>query len=349
MLEMFLRQTYCQNTVSSYLTALGIFLGYALVIYLAKILVIRRLKVWADKTETTFDDFIILHIDKTLIPLLLFGALTLSIKNLIINAAAARAVSVAGMILMVAMGLKFAMSLVDYGLTVSWKKNGDGEARRQSLKGIVIAAKVILSGIALILLMDNMGIKISALVAGLGIGGVAVAFASQAVLGDLFSFFVILFDRPFEIGDFIVVDNLMGTVEHVGIKTTRLRSIGGEQLIFSNTTLTNARVQNFKRMAQRRVVFTLGVTYQTPSQQMKEIPENIKKIITGIKGTNFDRAHFTSYGDSALMFEVVYYVLTSDYNRYMDIQQEINLKIKEEFEQRKIEFAYPTQTLFISK
>jgi small-conductance mechanosensitive channel len=197
--------------------------------------------------------------------------------------------------------------------------------------------------------MDNLGFEISAVIAGLGIGGIAVALAAQAVLGDLFSYFSILFDKPFELGDFVIVDGHMGTIEHIGIKTTRIRSLGGEQLIFSNTDLTGSRLRNYKRMEQRRIVFKLGVTYQTPIEKLKGIPSVIKNIITNIEETRFDRAHFSGFGDFSLDFEVVYHVLTGDYNRYMDTQQDINLQIAEEFERQGIEFAYPTQTLFLEK
>jgi small-conductance mechanosensitive channel len=186
-------------------------------------------------------------------------------------------------------------------------------------------------------------------VAGLGIGGIAVALAAQAVLGDLFSYFSILMDRPFELGDFIIIDDYMGTIEHIGIKTTRIRSLGGEQLVFSNTDLTGSRIRNYKRMEQRRIVFRIGVVYQTPVEKLKEIPGIIKGIMDAIPEARTDRAHFASYGDSSLDFEIVYYVLTGDYNKYMDIQQEINLSLAEEFERRGIEFAYPTRTLFIEK
>jgi small-conductance mechanosensitive channel len=186
-------------------------------------------------------------------------------------------------------------------------------------------------------------------VAGLGIGGIAVALAAQAILGDLFSYFVIFFDRPFEIGDFIIIGDFMGSIEHIGIKTTRIRSLGGEQLVFSNTDLTNSRIRNYKRMEKRRVVFKLGIVYQTTTSQVKEVPGIIKTAIENVQDTVFDRAHFATYGDFSLDFEVVYYVLSGDYNKYMDIQQDINFEIKEEFEKRGIEFAYPTQTLFLEK
>lgn len=338
-----------QNTVGEYLFSIVALLILIIIIYGIRIIVMNRLEKWASSTKITIDDFIIEHAKKTLTPLLIFGSFILSIQTLVIAPEITKIIYVLGIVLLITMSLKFVMSLLDYLIAVYFKKNNTNETRKRSLKWVAIAIKIVIAGIALIILLDNMGIKISALVAGLGIGGIAVAFASQAILGDLFSFFVILFDRPFEIGDFIIVDDLMGTVENVGIKTTRVRSLGGEELIFANTTLTNARVRNYKRMAQRRIVFKFGITYQTSLENVREVPELLKKIISSEAEVRFDRAHFASYGDFALIYEVVYNVLNSDYNRYMDIQQSINFKIKEEFEKRKIDFAYPTQTLFINK
>ena len=221
----------------------------------------------------------------------------------------------------------------------------------------VVAAMDILSFVirlaiwafVLLLILDNLGINITALVAGLGVGGIAVALAAQNILGDLFAYFTIMFDRPYEIGDFVIVGEYMGVVNQLGMKTTRIGSLGGEQIIMSNKDLTDSRVRNYKRMEKRRVLFRLGVTYQTSYEKLKEIPGIIRGIIEGIEDTVFDRAHFASYGDFSLVFEVVYYVAGNDYNKYMDIQQGINLGIHEEFEKRNIEFAYPTQTLFLEK
>ena len=159
----------------------------------------------------------------------------------------------------------------------------------------------------------------------------------------------IMFDRPFELGDFIIVGEYMGVVDHLGIKTTRIRSLGGEQIVMSNKDLTDSRVRNYKRMERRRVVFRLGVTYQTPYGSLRDIPGIIAAVIQEIEDTAFDRAHFFSYGDFSLLFEVVYYVLGNDYTKYMDIQQRINLRIHEEFEKRKVEFAYPTQTVYLNR
>jgi small-conductance mechanosensitive channel len=154
-------------------------------------------------------------------------------------------------------------------------------------------------------------------------------------------------DQPFAVGDFIIVDDLMGTVERVGIKTTRIRSLWGEQLVFSNSNLLNARIRNYQRMRERRIVFTIGSTYQTPADQVRAIPGLIREAIEAAPLTRFDRAHFREFGDSALLFEAVYYVLDPDYNKYMDTQQQINLGLLDRFADRGIDFAYPTQTVFL--
>ena len=197
-------------------------------------------------------------------------------------------------------------------------------------------------------IFDNLGVNITAFVASLGIGGVAVALAAQSVLGDGFSSFAIFMDKPFQVGDFIIVGDLLGTVEHVGFKTTRIRSLGGEQLIFSNSDLTSSRIKNYKRMQERRVVFSLGVIYQTPVEKVKAIPPMIKRVVEDHPHARFDRAHFKSFGDFALIYEVVYYVLRPDYNTYMDLQQSMNFRLIEEFQKAGIEFAYPTQQLYVT-
>ena len=190
-------------------------------------------------------------------------------------------------------------------------------------------------------------------------GGIAIALAAQNILGDLFASLSIVLDKPFVVGDFLIIGDFLGSVEKVGIKTTRLRSLSGEQLVFSNNDLLNSRIRNYGRMYERRVVFSLGVTYQTPSEKLKRIPdivrkaveaqENVREAVETQEDVRFDRAHFQKYGDFALIFEIVYYVLSADYAQYMDVQQAINLRIYEDFEENEIEFAYPTQTVYVSK
>jgi MscS family membrane protein len=185
-------------------------------------------------------------------------------------------------------------------------------------------------------------------VAGLGIGGIAVALALQNVLSDLFASLSIVLDKPFVVGDFVGVGEFLGTVEYVGLKTTRLRSLSGEQIVFSNSDLLGSRLRNYKRLRERRAVFQIGVTYDTPEPKLRAIPKLLRSIVEAQQNTRFDRAHFRTYGPYSLDFEVVYFVLVSDYNDYMDIQQAINFEVFTRFQTEGIEFAFPTQTLFVT-
>jgi small-conductance mechanosensitive channel len=341
--------TFLQNRILDYLIFLAALLVGILLVRIIKSIILSRLRAWAEKTATTIDDFLIGIFEKTLLPLAYFGVFYLATRSLTLNPTLSKIIDVFGVVLLTIFGIRFLVTIIKYALETYWLKKEKDETKERTIKGILKVIKVIIWGIGITFLLDNLGFKISTVIAGLGIGGVAVALAAQAILGDLFSYFSILFDRPFEVDDFIILDDYLGTIEHIGIKTTRVRSLGGEQLVFSNADLTNSRLRNYKRMAKRRVVFKLGVTYQTTLEQVKEIPTIIKNIIQNITDTVFDRAHFSSYGDFSLIFETVYYVMSRDYNKYMDIQQEINFAIKEEFEKRGIEFAYPTQTLFLEK
>jgi small-conductance mechanosensitive channel len=226
-----------------------------------------------------------------------------------------------------------------------------GQADEKALLGsmaiIGLVARTVIWSLVLLLTLDNLGVDITALVAGLGIGGVAVALAVQNVLGDLFASLSIALDRPFVIGDFLAVGDFLGSVEYIGIKSTRLRSLSGEQIVVANADLLGSRIRNYGRMAQRRIAFTLNITYETAADVLEQIPQLIRRIVEAQKDARFDRSHFASYGAHSLDFETVYYVLSADYNRYMDVQQSINLAIYREFERRGIEFAYPTQKLYV--
>jgi len=226
------------------------------------------------------------------------------------------------------------------------KESPDGVAAMDILS---FMARVTIWSIILLAALDNLGVNITTMIAGLGVGGIAVALAAQNILGDLFASLSIVLDKPFVVGDFLSIGDFLGSVERVGIKTTRLRSLSGEQLVFSNNDLLGSRIRNYGRMFERRVVFSLGVTYQTPADMLKAIPDILREAVESQEKVRFDRAHFQKYGDFALIFEVVYYVLSADYNEYMDIQQAINLKIYEDFDAKGIEFAYPTQTLYLNQ
>ena len=344
-----LRYSIFDNSVLDYLTSLGIFFVGMVVVYIFKKYVLRRLKVWARTTETSIDDLLINTIEKSIVPAVYLGILYLSLHTLKLSPAFDRGLQITAIVLITILAVRAITAAVNYGLQAGLKESHDPERREKQLKGIRALINIVIWSIAVISLLDNLGVKISAAVAGLGIGGIAVALAAQAVLGDLFSYFVIFFDKPFEIGDFIVVEDKMGVVEYVGIKTTRIRALSGEQLVFSNTDLTNSRVHNFKKMERRRVVFKLGVIYQTPAEKLKVIPKFVKEIISKQAGAEFDRGHFASFGDFSLDFEFVYYVTGAAYSKDMDIQQAINISIFELFEKEMIEFAYPSQTVFVNK
>lgn len=337
------------NTILGYLSALGILLGSMAIVYVFKHYVLSRLRKWAESTDTSIDDLLINAIDKSLVPILYFGALYIALHTLELSTQFKNGLRIAAIILITLLAVRAVTSAVNLGLRSYLKKSGDLERGERQITGIRKLINFVIWTIALVFLLDNLGVKISAAVAGLGIGGVAVALAAQAILGDLFSYFVIFFDKPFEIGDFIIVGDKMGAVEMIGIKTTRLRAIGGELLVFSNKDLTDSRVHNFKKMERRRVVFKLGVVYQTTSEKLKVIPQMVRTIIEKQNDATFDRGHFASFGDSSLDFEFVYYVNGADYTKYMDMQQAINLSVFETFEREKIEMAYPTQTLFVNK
>ncbi len=216
-----------------------------------------------------------------------------------------------------------------------------------TVSALGVIAKVTLFAVVVLLALDNVGVRVTALVAGLGIGGIAVGLAAQSVLGDLFAAFAIVLDKPFLLGDLIVVNQHQGTVEHIGLKTTRIRSVSGEEIVFSNAELLKNQIHNYKRMYERRVAFSLGVTYDTPSETLARVPTMLEEIIARQPQARFARAHFKTYGDFALRFEIVYYVTSPDYRLFMDIQHAINLDIHRRFAEEGIEFAYPTQTVYV--
>jgi len=347
--EIFLNYMIFGNTVFRYLVAAFVFAAGMVVVKVIILKVIQRIKKFAEKTATTFDDFLAGLLEAIVLPLLYLVVVYLALKSLVFSEILEKTLNYIILGVLVFFAVRAAIAFISYGFMIYLKKQGGDAILEKSLHGIMVVIKLIVWTCAVVFFLDNLGFKISAVIAGLGIGGVAVALAAQTILKDLFSYFCILFDHPFKAGDFIIIGDFMGTIEHIGIKTTRIRSLGGEMLIFSNSDLTDSRLRNYKLMEKRRVVFKIGVVYQTPLKQLQEIPKIIKSVITNTNDAVFDRAHFFSFGDSSLIFEIVFYVNGGDYNKYMDIQQQINFAIMEEFEERKIEFAYPTQTIFLNK
>jgi len=344
-----LTKTYFNNTLQDYLIALvGIFLGM-LILRLFRKTILIRLKKWADKTETPIDNYVVDGIQRFGLPIFNFIIVYFGISYLTLSEKLTKYVHGAIAVVITFYALRLISSTILLVLQAHVRNQEQGDEKVKQIGGIMLLLNIIIWTLGALFLFDNLGYDVTTIIAGLGIGGIAIALAAQNILGDLFNYFVIFFDRPFEIGDFIVVDDKKGNVEHIGIKTTRLKSLTGEQLVFSNSDLTNSRIHNFKRMEHRRIAFTLSIVYDTSLEQLREIPSIIKTIIAENKDVTLDRVHFLTYGDSSLKFEIVYFVESSDFNQYADIQQEINLKIFERFKERNIQFAYPTQTIFMAK
>lgn len=308
---------------------------------------INRLKI--KYAETTNAVLVISLIEKTLTAIISFSAVYAASYMLELNDTLRKIVNATYIFIVIFFIINVISCFIDLFVKNAVSAKETDTRNYQTIKIIAAIVKVLIWAIAAFVFLDNIGINITSLVAGLGIGGIAVALAAQTILGDLFSCFIIYLDKPFEIGDYITIDNFSGTIEHIGVKTTRIRSLSGEQLVFSNSDLTTSRVRNYKRMEKRRVNFTISVTYETEYDVLVSIPDIIAGIIKKIDNVQLERSHFSSYGDYGLIFETVYYVLTSDYIQYMNIQQEINLKINYVFRQQKIEFAYPTQVVLLRK
>lgn len=342
-----LNSVYLGNTLYAYCEAFLFFILSILLLRMLRRVVFVKFEEHAKKTENKFDDFVMSIIAKVAMPLFYFGAYYVASNLLYLGEGYDKAFGIISKGIVTIYVARFLIEILNFSVKIYLKSAGFEEHSRKSLMGIIRVAKLFVWALAIVSFFDSMGFKVTGILAGLGIGGVAVAMAAQAVLKDLFSYFAILFDRPFEIGDFIIVDDKMGVVEHIGIKTTRISSLGGEQIIFSNADLTDSRVKNYRRMVKRRVLFAVGVTYGTPYEKLSQIPEILEAVVRSVNDTEFDRAHFQKYGAFSIDFEIVYYVIGNDYNKYMDIQQQINFKIHQEFEKLGVEFAFPTQTLHV--
>jgi small-conductance mechanosensitive channel len=337
------------NTLLSWTIAAGVTVGLVLVLRIVASLAARQIKKIAAKTDNNVDDLVAELLDKTKLLFILLiavwgGAHALELSER--AAAILRAFLILGLLLQAGV---WSTSILVYFLHNYRESVEDDDPGVATAMGAVsFLARVAVWSVILLVALDTLGIDITAMIAGLGVGGIAVALAVQNVLGDLFASISIILDKPFVVGDFIILSgDYVGTVEHVGLKTTRLRALSGEQLVVANSDLLSSRIRNFKRMEERRVSFDIGVVYGTSSDKLRQIPEIMRKSVESLENTRFDRCHFKKFGDSALVFETVYYMMVPDYAAFMDTQQAINLALYEHFESMGVDFAYPTQTLFV--
>ena len=334
------------NPLSAWLAALAWLILVGAVAAAVKPWLVRRLERIASRTPTRWDDALVSALRSTRVWLLVLVALGPAINALSLPEHPRRWIDgLASVALALQLGF-WAGRFIDQLITDSRESamRNDPETAT-GLAAMSFIARLVLWSLLALLLLDNLGFNVSTLLAGLGVGGIAVGLALQNILGDLFSSLSIVLDKPFQIGHFVVIDGFSGTVENIGLKTTRIRSISGEMLVFSNTDLTKARLRNYRHMQERRIVFAFGVSYDTPPSVMEQIPARVREAVERREHVRFDRAHFKDFGESALNFEVVYWMTTADYAVYMDTQQAINLELMRTMEQLGVEFAFPTRTV----
>lgn len=337
------------NSLDAWAVALGICIAVCTALYACKSLLVRRLSNFAADSATPLDDLAIKVLSATHPVFILLMGVYAGSQFLTLPG---KGTSLLGHVAIAALLLQVAR-WGDVGVH-GWihhyrvRRSAHDVASTTSTAALGFVARTALWLIIILMILDNFGVNITTLIASLGIGGIAVALAIQNILGDLFSSLSIVLDKPFVVGDFIIVDDIAGTVEYVGLKTTRIRSLGGEQIVFSNSDLLKSRIRNYKRMQTRRVVFGISVNYEITKQQLLGIPVILREVVEAQPQVTFDRAHFKSYGASSLDFEIVYIVNTPDYGIYMDVQQAINVALFERFDSEAIPFAYPTQTVHLA-
>ncbi len=325
--------------------------GVALILYLVfkffVPLILGFLEKLAKKTENTLDELIADILMKVRWPACLLIVLWVARSRLMIPIQYDKWLEVFMIVFATFWAIKVFTLFVNFFVKKVGEKSGPGGPAL-----LPVFAKFInfaIWAVGILFVVSNLGYEITPLVTGLGISGIAIALAVQNILGDLLSSVSIYMDKPFKIGDFVVIGEVSGTVKSVGIKTTRIVALSGEELVIPNKKIVESTIQNYKRMKKRRIAFNIGVTYETKKAKLEKIPVMVKKIVKSVKGTEFGRAHFSKMGDFSLNFEVVYYVLSNDYDEYMDIQQKINFALVEGFNKEKIDFAYPTQKVYVAK
>lgn len=348
MQEIGLETVMLNNSIENYLLALLFILAVVFIIKVFDKFLLARMDLFIDRFSHSFSVLLKKIIKKRIYPLLYFLAIYLASNELRTSTQIDNFVNLFLMILTVIFVVLASLDIITYSLKKYWSKKRRSEEQQKVLSISLFIIKIVIWIIAFLFILDNLNIQITGLVTGLGIGGVAIAFAAQNILTDLFNYFTIFFDKPFDIGDFIITGDYRGTIEHIGVKTTRIRSLSGEQLIISNTDLVNSRINNYKRMKQRRINFSFGLTYDSSLEKLKKVPGIVEEIIKSIDKTEFDRAHFAEYAASSLLFQVVYYVKDSDYKVYMGIQEQINFLLKERIEELGLSFAFPTQTIHLA-
>lgn len=340
--------TILDNPVRAWLAALAIFAAIMLSVWIARRVFSRNKEILFARSDGLARKLVTSLFLENRPWLWLVFAVYFAVQALTLPAgvlATLRAITVTAL---VAQAAFWGTGLIDFW--IARKVDETEGANVTSLWALGLLAKIGLWTLAFLLALDNIpGIQVTSLIASLGVTGIAVALAVQSILGDLFASLTIALDQPFELGDSIAVGEFTGTVEHIGLKSTRLRSLTGEQLIFSNSDLLDSRIRNYKRMERRRALFSIGVEYNTPHDKLAAVPQITREIVEGQALASFERVHLKKLGDFAIEFEIVYFVESAGMTEFMDVQQAVNLDLIRRFEQEGINFAFPTQTLQIQR
>ena len=348
-IDSYLQWSFLDISGTQFVLATILFFGLVLLLWVFKIYGLWVLSRIAAKTPTELDGLLINALKSVKWPFYVLLALFIALSTLALPEQLSFVVTAGLYVVILYYVLKMVSVVIDVIALKYVKKREQADEGTSVILVLSRIAKASAFLLALLLLLQNIGVEITPLLAGVGIGGLAIAFALQNIFEDLFASFSIYFDKPFKKGDFLVIGDDMGVVEYIGMKSTRLRTLQGQELIVSNRDLTNTRINNYKRMERRRIVFGFGLEYGTPVAGLKRANELVKQVFSEVEDADLDRSHFKEFADSSLDFEVVYYLNTSDYTAYMDTQQQINLRIKELFDQEGLSMAFPTQTVHINK
>jgi small-conductance mechanosensitive channel len=337
----FFDRTFLDNSVRAWLIA-----GLALAVVFAALVLVRRLltrrfAAIAARTTTTVDDLVLELARRTRIYFLFAIAVVIAIRFVELRPRIEVLLDKAIALVVLLQAARWATGVIAFYVArhVEKRRGSSEAANLWAARMLGYAASVAVWAIILVAVLDNLGFDVTTLVTGLGVGGIAIALAVQNILGDLFAALAIVLDKPFVVGDLIAVDTFSGTVEQIGLKTTRIRSLTGEQVIFANGELLKGRIRNFKRLYERRVAFTLDVAGDLPPETVARIPTVLREIVEARRPVRFDRSHFSAHTGSALRFETVYYVLDPDYNQFMDVQQAVYLGVLERFRREEIKVA----------
>lgn len=342
---------FLENTVQSWLIALAIFGITVLILQLSKRRLEKKLVALIKKSRTKLDDYFLPLLRKTkFFSILTVGIYLASLSLTFPGVYSDWIDKIIKLIFFIQVGF-WGTGLTDNFVAhqVSEKMEDDKADDATTIDALGLIARIVIWSIISLMVLDNLGVEVNSLLASLGIGGIAIALALQNILGDLFASLTIALDKPFIIGDYIAVGDYAGTVEDIGLKSTRMRSLSGEEIILSNTDLLSSRIRNYRFIEERRASFVIGVTYGTSTETLARIPSIIKEIVLSVDKVRFLRTFLTDLGDYSLNYEVVYFVQSTDYTLFMEVRQEINLAIYDRFEKEGIEFAFPTQTVFLEK